>query len=480
MFLETVKSEGLSHLSYVIGDGGTAAVIDPRRDIEAYLDIADQQSVRISHIFETHRNEDYVIGSQELAARTGATVYHGRAAGASYWQGVGDGDCFTLGKSVRLCVLETPGHTLDSISLVLYDVSWSEDTPVGVFTGDALFIGDVGRTDFYPGRRDEVSNMLYDSLHEKLLPLGDHVLLYPAHGAGSVCGSGMAKREFSSIGYELRSNSLLSNSRQEFVKQKVNEHHYQPGYFRRMEKLNQEGAPVLGALPRPPALGLGRFGKLLEDGAQLVDVREPVAYGGASIPGSLSLPLDLLAGFAGYFLDYEKPILLLGATVDQVRQAVPLLVRMDYVKLAGYLAGGLSTWAKAARPLQRIPLVHVDEVQQRLSRRQQEAGEPVTADTTLADSASAPSSDAYTLLDVRRIDEYRSKRLRGALHIYVGDLPERLDDVPRNGTITTFCGSGRRAMIAASLLKRAGFERVENNLGSMSAASSAGLQMESD
>ena len=194
MFLEIVKSAGLSHLSYLIGDKGVAAVIDPRRDVDAYLDLADRHDARISHIFETHRNEDYVIGSLELASRTGASVYHGRAAGKSYWHTTGQGDSFGLG-SVRLRVLETPGHTLDSISLALYDMDWSEDDAVAVFTGDALFIGDVGRTDFYPDRKAEVAGLLYESIHDKLLPLGDHVLLYPAHGAGSVCGSGMAKRE---------------------------------------------------------------------------------------------------------------------------------------------------------------------------------------------------------------------------------------------------------------------------------------------
>lgn len=455
MFLEIVKSEGLSHLSYMIGDKGSAAVIDPRRDVESYLDFARQHEARITHIFETHRNEDYVSGGRELAARTGAAIFHGRAAGEGYWHGVGQGDEFTFG-SMRLMVLETPGHTFDSISLALYDTDWSDDDPAAIFTGDALFIGDVGRTDFFPDRKAEVANLLYDSLHGRLLPLGDHVLLYPAHGAGSVCGSGMAKREFSSIGYERRNNKILSLPRQEFVDHKMHERHDMPPYFKQMEKRNQEGPPVLGCLPEPPALGVDDFQELIDRGAQLVDIRHMEGYSAASVPGSIALPLDMLGGFAGYFLQYDKPILLIADNAWQVSQAVPLLVRMDYVDIAGYLAGGVAAWNKAARKFQRVPLVDVEYVRGRL-----ESNDP-----------------EHILLDVRKPEEYKSQHLPGSQHIYLGDLPGRLNEVPRDKTITTFCGSGQRAMLAASILKRAGFESVQDHAGSMSAAKSTGLDLQ--
>jgi hydroxyacylglutathione hydrolase len=198
MFLETIRSEGLSHLSYILGDGNEAAVIDPRRDAKIYQEIAYRQGARITHIFETHRNEDYVTGSLELARLTDAKIHHGQAMQFEFGQPVADGDSFHIGH-IRLDVLETPGHTLEHISLSLTDTA-SGEGPVAVFTGDTLFIGDVGRTDFYPDRAEEVAGMLYDSLHDKLLPLGDHVILYPAHGVGSVCGSGMANREFSTLG----------------------------------------------------------------------------------------------------------------------------------------------------------------------------------------------------------------------------------------------------------------------------------------
>jgi hydroxyacylglutathione hydrolase len=210
MFLEIVRSEGLSHLSYIVGDGNQAAVIDPRRDSAIYLDIAYREGARITHIFETHRNEDYVIGSKDLARCTGADIYHGGALPFEYGDAVGDGNTFELGE-VLLQIIETPGHTEESISLTLMDKAFG-DSAVGVFTGDALFIGDVGRTDFYPDRAEEVAGKLYDSIFNKLLPLGDQTILYPAHGAGSVCGAGMAAREFSTLGYERRHNPRLHNS----------------------------------------------------------------------------------------------------------------------------------------------------------------------------------------------------------------------------------------------------------------------------
>lgn len=240
MFLEVIRTEGLAAYSYLIGDGGEAAVIDPQRDCGAYVDRAHRQGARITHVFETHRNEDFVIGSRDLAERTGAEIRHGQHPDFAYGRSTAEGDDFRLG-DVRLKVLETPGHTDESTSLAFYDTAFSKDRAVGVFTGDPLFIGDVGRTDFYPQRRQEVAGLLYDSLHGKILPLGDQAALYPAHGAGSICGSGMAAREVSTLGFERAHNPMLQLDRDTFIDRKVNEHHYQPPYFREMETANKEG-----------------------------------------------------------------------------------------------------------------------------------------------------------------------------------------------------------------------------------------------
>ena len=218
MFLEKIKTPGLSHLSYIIGSGGKAAVIDPRRDCEIYVERARAEGLEITHIFETHRNEDLITGSPVLAKMTGARVLHGPnpADEVVFADTAREGDVFEIGK-LRISVLETPGHTDDHLAFVLHDDDFPEG-PVGVFTGDALFVGDVGRTDFYPERKEEVAGLLFDSL-QKLCGLGDQAIIYPAHGAGSVCGSGMADREFSTIGHERRNNPRLRPSdRDEFIK----------------------------------------------------------------------------------------------------------------------------------------------------------------------------------------------------------------------------------------------------------------------
>lgn len=195
MFLEIVRSSGLAHLSYILGDAGKAAVVDPRRDHDIYLEIAAREGCLITHVFETHRNEDYVVGSTGLAAATGAEVYHGKQMDFAYGTGVTEGDSFEVG-SLALSVLHTPGHTEESISIALYDRGFSAEELVAVFTGDALFIGDVGRTDFFPGREEEMAGLLYDSIFGKLLPMGDSVILFPGHGQGSICGGNLAPREF--------------------------------------------------------------------------------------------------------------------------------------------------------------------------------------------------------------------------------------------------------------------------------------------
>ena len=228
MILEKIKSDGLAHLSYFLGSGSEACVVDPRRDIEVYLSAARRNGMRIVHIFETHRNEDLVSGAPALAEATGAVVWHGPNPDEPirYAETAREGDVFEVG-SALVRVLETPGHTFDSVSYVLFDQAY-DNGAVGVFTSDALFIGDVGRTDFYPDRKREVAGLLFDSLR-KIEAVGDQAILYPAHGAGSVCGSGMADREFSTIGHERANNArFVMDDREAFIEAKVAEHHDQP------------------------------------------------------------------------------------------------------------------------------------------------------------------------------------------------------------------------------------------------------------
>ena len=454
MFLEKVKSEGIAHLSYMLGDGREAAVIDPRRDSRVYIDLAAREGVAITHIFETHRNEDYVIGSCDLARRTGAAIHHGKALDFKYGHSVSEGDTFDIG-NLKLRVLETPGHTFESISLVLTDTEFG-DKPVAVFTGDALFIGDVGRTDFFPDRAEEVAGLLYDSIFNKLLPLGDQTLLYPAHGAGSVCGDSMASREFSTLGFERLCNPVLQKTeRDAFVARKVNEHHYQPPYFRKMEEYNLEGAPPLNDMPSPTPLTPQMLAEAMDNGATVVDLRSPEAFAGAFVPNAIAIPLDMLPAYAGYLLGYDENLLFIPESEDQVATAVRYLVRMGYSRFGGYLKGGVHSWEVSGRSYDRIGAVHAATLNERLKR-----------------------NEDFTLLDVRKITEFKQARLTGATHIFLGELQDRVDELDRSKPVVTFCGSGRRALIAASILKRHGFETVEDSLGSMAACSELGCTIE--
>lgn len=443
MFLEKIKSPGLAHLSYIIGADGQAAVIDPRRDIDIYEEIAAANNARISCIFETHRNEDLVSGAGLLAERCGATVYHGpNAAGeVRYAETAGDGKTVQLG-DLRLQVMETPGHTDDSISIAVYDDASGRDA-VAVFSGDALFIGDVGRTDFYPDRAEEVAGLLYDSL-QRILALGDQAILLPAHGAGSVCGSGMADREFSTLGHERQNNPRLQiTDRDDFIKAKLAEHHYQPPYFRLMEALNLSGASAMH--PQPAALGIEDI-KGFTDQVIRVDVRSAEAYASAHLPGSLCIPEDMIAAFAGWLLDAEQPLLLIAENADQAWRAARHLGRIGYDQIEGYLAG-IMDWVTAGEPFGSVEFVNTASIEQRLNKQ------PVD----------------WQLLDVRGLEEVEAQRIAEAAHIYVGELPAKLSQLDSNKAYTVMCGSGQRAAIAASVLERGGFRNVDVYLGSMAA-----------
>jgi hydroxyacylglutathione hydrolase len=454
MFLKKIKSEGIAHLSYILGDGLDAVVIDPRRDCGIYAEIAAQQGVRITRIFETHRNEDYIIGSQDLARRSGAAIHHGKALDFSYGEGVSEGDTFDVG-DLRLRILETPGHTFESISIVVTDKNYGKDA-VAVFTGDTLFIGDVGRTDFFPDQACKVAGALYDSIFDKLLPLGDQTIIYPAHGAGSACGDSMASREFSTLGHERLHNPVLQKTdRESFIDFKVHEHHYLPPYFKKMEQYNQFGSPPLHSLPQPVPMHAKDVKKAQTNGAMLLDLRSPEAYAGAFIPGSLAMPLEMISAYAGYLLDYDTDIILIPETREQIPAAVAHLIRIGYDRLAGYLKGGMHSWETEGLQYDRIGAVHAAGIGQRLQ-----------------------NNENLTLLDVRKISEYKQSRLAGATHIFLGELPDRIDELDPDKPIITFCGSGMRAIIAASILKQNGFTRVEDSLGSMRACKSVGCELQ--
>lgn len=448
MLLEKIKTPGLSHLSYLVGAGGAAAVIDPRRDCEIYLEKARAEGLEITHIFETHRNEDLVSGAPILADLTGAKVLHGPNADGEveYAETTREGDSFRIGQ-LEIRVIETPGHTFDHVAYALFDTEYP-DKAVGVFTGDAMFVGDVGRTDFYPERKREVAGMLYDSLR-KILSLGDQAILYPAHGAGSVCGSGMADREFSTIGHERRNNPRLQiEDREAFIECKVNENHYQPPYFRLMERLNLVGGDPAPRVMRPKPLTLEELGECKAD--HLVDIREPLAYASGHLPGSINLPVDMMPAFAGWFIGEGESVALVASDEDQLETAMTHLVRIALDNVQGGYVGVVPA-AAAGKAMRSIPMVGTDTVEERLSR----------------------SSNDWTLLDVRDVDERSEAAIDGSQHIYVGELSNRWKELDPAQSYTLMCASGMRATVAAGWLDAHGFENVDVYLGSMGAWQSA-------
>ncbi|MGD9777122.1 MAG: rhodanese-like domain-containing protein [Methanosarcina sp.] len=454
MIFERIKSEGLAHLSYFVGSGNEAIVIDPRRDCQIYFDIARREGMKIKYIFETHRNEDYVIGSLELKELTDAEIYHGKGVDFKYGIFVSDEQEFNFG-SMKLTALHTPGHTDESMSYALTDPD-SGKAPLMVFTGDALFVGDVGRTDLYgPEEIPRMAANLYESIFSKILPLGDGVILCPAHGAGSLCGGAISKREYSTLGLERIQNPALQRTdKEKFIKFKLEEKLEFPPYFKKMEQYNLQGPPLLKGLPVPELLFPKEFVKEMEKGAMVVDTRMPHSFGGAHIKGSYGIWLKGLPYYAGWVLPYDKPILLVLEEKDQLEAAVSYLVRIGYDSIAGFLNGGISSWYMKALPVESLNLISVQSLKDKIEKNEE-----------------------MVILDVRRDEEWEKGHIEGARHVYVGHLEENLDKVPRNSPIIVYCDSSRRSNIAASILKKNGYDMVYNVLGSMTAWKNAGYKV---
>lgn len=444
MLFERVVSKGLAHYSYLVGDKNEAVVIDPRRDCDVYLEKALAEGMRIVHILETHRNEDYAVGSVELASKTGAEIWHADSQwDYRYGQSVKDGQRWKIAR-LEMEAIHTPGHTPGSMSYLLRDPS---GLPWIVFSGDALFAGDVGRIDLLgKDKAQEMAGLLYDSIFCRLLPLGDYIMLCPAHGAGSVCGESIAERIWTTIGQERINNPRLKfNTRDEFVSIQLKAQFERPPYFRRMEKLNLEGA-TLGCHPSPMPLSPEDFAAAAQD-AFVLDTRMELGFGSAHVPGAQSIWIDGLASFAGWYILYDKPILLITET-NNPEEVTRILIREGYDNIEGFLAGGMLSWHMSGLSSASIETLTVQDL------------------CHLLDNNDAVAS---RILDVRSEDELnRDGQIQGARHIHVTRIPERMNEVPKDGAVYIFCGSGMRSMIAASFLQRHGWKNLSVVLGGMS------------
>lgn len=452
MLFKRIVSSGLAHHSYIIEDGGEMVVIDPRRDIDIYLREAQKTNSVITHVLETHRNEDYVVGSVALAEATDAAIWHADAElDYTYGEAASEGQTWQVGR-FELEALHTPGHTLGSFCYWLRD---SSAIPWIIFTGDTLFADDVGRTDLIdPKRTGEMTALLYESLFEKLFPLGDHVIVCPAHGAGSVCGSQISDRPWTTLGMERLHNPKLSHrERQDFV-QNAAVVHERPPYFRRMEEWNLGTAPPLQDLRDPEPLTPAAFAEQSED-ALIVDTRSALAFATSHLPNAIAIPRAALSGFAGWFLSYDRPILLISEN-QKAMVDTTMLRRMGFDNVKSYLAGNMPAWHKAGRPSKRTNVVSVQELCSQLDN----------------------GFDAW-ILDVRSQREVESAQIPGAHHIHLTQLPQQWSQVPNDKPVHVFCGSGARATIAASLLQRAGFENAIVVLGGLAGWQSRTCPIES-
>jgi hydroxyacylglutathione hydrolase len=430
MKLKTIKSEGLAHNS----------------DCEIYTQLAQQECAEIKYILETHRNEDYVVGSLELQNMTEAEIAHSNALSFKYGEhNLADGDTLNVGK-VKIRALHTPGHTNESLCYIAYPPESAE--AMMIFTGDTLFAGSVGRTDLYGKTAQPAqAEKLYSSLHEKLLPLGDHVLVYPAHGAGSVCGHSISGQEPTTIGYEKKTNPYLKLGKEEFIKKSISEELIVPLYFKKMEEYNQNGPLLLSELAYPKSFALPVFEEEMQEQNMIViDTRMPYAFAGSHIPNSLSVWLGGTSVYPGWLLDTSQYIVFVHERPSDIDTVAPRLRRLGFDNMCGYLCGGMNEWQEAGKPLSSNGTMSVFELKSKLDK-----GEVL-------------------LLDVREPSEWKEDGyIEGAQLIFFADLPDKADSLPKDKPIAVTCSVGNRTSIAVSILERKGFKNVSNVLGGMTA-----------
>lgn len=453
MYFEQFYLGCLAHASYMLASEGEAVVVDPQRDIELYLKAAADHGVTIRHIFETHLHADFVSGHKELASRTGAKIYMGVQAGAAFPHiDVSDGFELKFGKaSIR--VQETPGHTAESICLVVTDEEKST-APWAVLTGDTLFIGDVGRPDLSPRHTPaQLAGLLYDSLHRKLLTLPDSVLVYPAHGAGSLCGKNMRAERSSTIGTERLTNYALQiKGREDFIAQLTSNLPARPEYFAKDAEMNRTGAAALSELPVLKAIAPSELQLMLREGEIALDVRSGEEFAAGHVPGSVNIALSgQFASWAGTVLGLSSHPVLIADTDAQIEEARLRLARVGIEVIDGYLTGGLAAWKQAGLPV------------------------AIVAQMSVADLNTKLKSNGLQVLDVRRAPEWDAGHIEEATWWPLDNFRVSAPEIDHDAALAVHCKSGYRSMIAASLLQRAGFKNVINVVGGFDAWQSSSL-----
>jgi hydroxyacylglutathione hydrolase len=464
MFLKQYYLGCLAHASYLIGDeaSGTAIVVDPQRDIQQYLDDAAKLGLTIRHVFLTHFHADFIAGHLELRDRCGATIYLGAQGKAEYkFVAMQDGDTLEF-PGLRLQVLETPGHTIESISILVFDLAKDATKPHAVLTGDTLFIGDVGRPDLRASlgwTAADLGARLYDSLHEKLMTLPDETLVYPAHGAGSLCGKNLSSDTVSTMGQQRQFNyALKPMSKEEFIRLVTADQPDAPAYFtydailntRERVTLDQSLEQSLHPIDLDEVLRMG------DAGAQILDVRDPAEYAIGHLAGSINIGLGgQYATWAGTILDREKPIVII-AEPGREQEAALRLGRIGFDHVKGYVDGGMA--GLAHRPDLVWPTVRL-------------------AAPMIAEELSSP--DKPMVLDIRNPREFATQHIAGGVNVPLNHLQERIAEIPRDRKIVVHCAGGYRSSMAASILAQHGITNVIEMAGGIAAWNAAKLPVES-
>jgi hydroxyacylglutathione hydrolase len=444
MLIRQFVIDGLGHLSTLIADesAGLAAVIDPRRDVDVYLDAAREKDLRISHVVETHLHNDYVSGGRELATLTGATHVIGAGAElATEHRPVRHDETFDVGR-LRFTVLETPGHTPEHVAYSVADRSRA-DEPVLLFTGGSLLVGAVGRTDLL-GAENAIpyARAMFRSLHEVILPHEDAVGVYPTHGAGSLCSVGISSTPVSTVGNERHTNPMVRAADVDtFARVLLTGQPAFPRYFARMRPMNQAGPRLLGGrLPDPRPLDVAEARTEVAAGALVVDLRSPSAHATSHVPGSLSIPAGSSFGtWLGWVVDYDRPLVLVLEGPEDWDGAIRQALRIGHEGDIRTIQGGFASWTATGAPVESGGRMTVAQLASRLDRG---------------------GADSPFVIDVRQLGEYEDGHVPGSLHLAAGSLPDRLEELPRDRPIATICASGYRSSVAASMLRAAGFRDV--------------------
>lgn len=457
MHVEQLYTNCLAEAAYYIESDGEAAIIDPLRETDPYIEKAASRKARIKYVFETHFHADFVSGHIDLAKRSGARIVYGPEADTDYDViHASDGQEFQIGR-IRLRVMHTPGHTLESTCYLLIDES---ERPYCIFTGDTLFVGDVGRPDLLDGvmTREELASMMYDSLNGKIKKLPDDVIVYPAHGPGSACGKSLGKETFSTIGIQKKTNYALRDmSREEFIREVTDGLSRPPGYFFEDARINKQGYDAIDDVidRNNKSLDPETFESISAGGALILDTRTADKFEKAFIPGSLNIGLDgMYAVWVGTLIDIKRPLLLV-TDEDKEAESVLRLARVGYENVKGVLKGGIQAWIQSGRPVESVTSIHA------------------------ADVLRYYGSPDYVVLDVRRPSEFDSSHVTGAVNIQLSEMEERFGELDPSKQYIMHCAAGYRSMIASSILKQHGITNFRNVYGGWNAIKKTSLPRES-